>query len=1096
MSVRKSFRLLLSRLVYSLLVAILPLIVTHRVPAQVEKGTITGLVKDGSGAVINNAQVTLQNAATGLSTNTSTNSDGLYVSPPLSPGNYDVKITAPGFNGSIQHVRLEVAQRMSANAILTIGAAGETIEVQASTVQFDTDTATVSNLRTEQAVHNLPLNGRNFAELLGLGAGVVPGQSQLAGSIPYAQQRGPTAYVINGQRLTDNRFLLDGIGDNENHNGLGVVIFPPIDAVEEFREQTTNADARYGRAAGGVINLVYKSGTSHYHGEVFEFLRNSILDAKNYFDSGVKPPFRMNTFGATFGGPLFSVKNPKTFLFADYAGQRLSQGLTNVGTVPAWGPQGVGDFSLYSQAVHDPVTKATFPGNVVPLSYLSSTQSQVGQNILALYSTHGVTQNIAGATTANNFLYNPQRIDNSNAFDVKVDHQFTDNDSAFLRYSYAHDNILQPGILPTPLVGANISGPAQQPAHQAVLSETHIFSPALLNTVRFGWSRIFITAKNFDNGLNLPTQLGIPGVIVPGDEANTDGLPVMTISGATSIGDPGNAPTQIGTNNYQVNDNVTLVRGKHSIDVGVEIVRLQYNMYQTAAEHGSMAFTGTYTGLGLADLLLGAPTSGTYQYQQGTRGFRQLDLSFYAQDNYKVNDRLSVGLGIRYDNYLGWPWTEVENRMYQFDPSLSTTEVFRVGTNGISRSGVHGNNANFAPRIGFSYKAFSKTTVHAGYGLYYEAPNVTNSSGLGANSPAIDYWAFNNATYNSTAFNWVSNGFVHTRATTNALPGAPLYAADPYAKTPYAEQWHASVQQEIGTENRITIAYIGNVGVHLDGLLDINQAAPGTTATSTRRPYSYFAQIWQLQNSLVSNYNGLQITAERRAKNLDFQFSYTYSHSLDENSNNLGNIVNSYNKQDDYGNSDNNIPSRFVGSVNYSLPFTGSGILKPVINGWQVNAILAYSDGIPFSVLAGTNQLNIGDGITPRALFTGESGNGSLPTGQRRLQKWFNTADFSNVGTNWNALPNSTATAPISGRNILQGPGTKNVDFSVFKTIPLHESTSLQLRSEFFNLFNTPQFNNPNSTVGTGFGTISSAGSPTTLQRISREIQLAAKINF
>src|SRR5882757_2358812 len=368
MSVRKSPGLLRIKLVYSLLVAILPFIASHRVPAQVEKGIITGLVKDGSGAVINDAQVTLQNTATGLSTNTSTNSDGLYVSPPLSPGDYDVKITTPGFNGSMQHVRLEVAQRMSANAVLTIGAVGETIEVQASTTQFDTDTATISNLRTEQAVHNLPLNGRNFAQLLGLGAGVVPGQSQLAGSIPYAQQRGPTAYVINGQRLTDNRFLLDGIGDKENHNGLGVVVFPPIDAIEEFREQTTDADARYGRAAGGIINLVFKSGTSHYHGEVFEFLRNSALDAKNYFDSGAKPPFRMNSFGATFGGPVFQGKNPKTFFFADYAGQRLSQGLTNVTTVPAWGPQGVGDFSLYSQVVHDPVTKIPFPGNVVPSS--------------------------------------------------------------------------------------------------------------------------------------------------------------------------------------------------------------------------------------------------------------------------------------------------------------------------------------------------------------------------------------------------------------------------------------------------------------------------------------------------------------------------------------------------------------------------------------------------------------------------------------------------------------------------------------------------------------------------------------------------------
>src|SRR5438067_3463061 len=389
----------------------------------------------------------------------------------------------------------------------------------------------------------------------------------MAGFIPYAQQRGPTAYAINGQRMTDNRFLLDGIGDNENHNGLGVVIFPPIDAVEEFREQTTDADARYGRAAGGVINLVFKSGTNHFHGEVFEFLRNSALDAKNYFDSGVKPPFRMNTFGATFGGPVFPGRDPKTFFFVDYAGQRTSQGLTYVNTVPVWGPQGIGDFSLYTQTVHDPVTKSPFPGNVVPASYLASQQSQVGQSILALITSHA-SPNITGAVTANNFLYSPQRIDNGDAFDVKIDHQITDKDSAFMRYSHAYDDIFQPGLLPVPLGGATVGGPAQQPAHQAVLSETHIFSPALLNTARVGWSRIFITAQNFDKGLNLPSHLGIPGVVVPGDAAHTDGLPFLSITGVTSIGDPVNAPTQIGTNNYQINDNLTLVRGKHSIDVG------------------------------------------------------------------------------------------------------------------------------------------------------------------------------------------------------------------------------------------------------------------------------------------------------------------------------------------------------------------------------------------------------------------------------------------------------------------------------------------------------------------------------------------------
>ncbi|WP_263352749.1 TonB-dependent receptor [Acidicapsa acidisoli] len=1061
-------------------------LMTTTVSAQVEKGIITGLVRDSSGAVIHNAQVTLRNSASELTTITSTDGEGLYVSPPLDPGNYDVKIEAPGFQGVLKHVRLEVAQRISVDAALAPGAALETVQVDSTTVQFDTDTSTVSNIRTEQAVHDLPLNGRNFAELLGLGAGVVPGQSQLSGSIPYVQQRGPSSYAINGQRMTDNRFLLDGIGDNENNNGLGIIVFPPIDAVEEFREETTDADARYGRASGGVVNLVYRSGTSQYHGEVFNFFRNSALDAKNYFDTGVKPGFRMNSFGATFGGPLIHRSNPKTFFFADYAGQRTSQGLTNVDTVPAWGPLGVGDFSRYSQVVRDPITQSPFPGNVIPSAYLATQQAQVGQNVLALFSKNSVSPNLANTTTANNFLYSPQRVDNSDAFDAKVDHQFTEADGAFLRYSQSNDNILQPGILPAPLVGANTSGPAQQPAHQAVLSEAHVFSPTTLNTARFGWSRIFIGVHNFDAGLNLPTELGIPGVIVPSDLQDSDGLPVFSISGASSIGDAANSPAQIGTNNYQVDDNVTLVRGRHSIDVGAEVVRLQYNMYQTSAEHGTLSFTGNYTGLGLADLLLGAPTSGTYAYQAGTRGFRQLDLAFYVQDNYKISSRLTLNLGLRYDNFLGWPWTEVRNRMYQFDPTLSTTQVFQVGTNGISRSAVNGNNTNFEPRIGFAYKLTAKTVFHAGYGIYYAAPDVNSVSGLSINAPDINYWAFNNTAYGATGFNWLSDGFVHSAPTTNAPKGAPLYSVNPKARTPYSEQWHANLQQEIGSASRITLAYVGNVGIHLDGLLDINQATPGTTPIASRRPYPYFAQINQLQTSLISNYNSLQVTAERRTKDLSFLVSYTYSHALDENSGSPGSIVNSYNKHADYGNSDQDIPNRFVGSVNYSLPFQGSGWLRPAIQGWQLNAILSYSDGIPFSVLAGSNSLGVADSITPRAELVGP-GNGSLSPSQRTLKQWFNTAAFTNPSTQqWGN----------SGRNILEGPGTKDVDFSVFKNFTLHEAKTLQLRSEFFNLFNTPQFNNPNATVGNGFGTISSAGSPTTLQRISREIQLAAKINF
>jgi Carboxypeptidase regulatory-like domain len=299
----------------------------------VETGTITGIAHDKSGAVIAGAHVTIRNVATGLANNSVTDSQGLYVSPPLRPGDYNVEFEATGFGKLQEHVRLEVGQRVAADGTLSVGETSQTVTVEATTQLLESETSTVSNLRTEEEVKDLPLNGRNFTELLGLGAGVVPAQTQIV-SIPYTQQRGPSSYAFSGLRFQENRLLLDGIGDNENHNGLAVVIFPPIDAVQEFSEETADADARYGRGNAGTINLVFKSGTARFHGEVFEFLRNSALDAKNYFDTAAKPGFKMNEFGGTFGGPLFTRHDPKTFFFADYSGQRTRQGLTYLDTVP------------------------------------------------------------------------------------------------------------------------------------------------------------------------------------------------------------------------------------------------------------------------------------------------------------------------------------------------------------------------------------------------------------------------------------------------------------------------------------------------------------------------------------------------------------------------------------------------------------------------------------------------------------------------------------------------------------------------------------------------------------------------------------------
>jgi len=1086
-----SLRQFVKRTISSLLLGVIAVVLASSLTAQiVETGVITGVVRDNTGAIIQKAHVTVRNDGTGLTTKTATDSQGIFVSPPLNPGNYSVEIESPGFSTEVEHVRLEVGHRVSADADLKVGTAAETVEVQAAGELLETESSSVSNLRSEEQVKDLPLNGRNFAELVGLGAGAVPAQTQIA-NIPYTQQRGSTSFAFNGLRYQENRLLLDGIGDNENHNGLAVVIFPPIDAIQAFSEETTDADARYGRGNGGTINLAFKSGTDKYHGGVFEFFRNDDLNARNYFATSVKPPLRQNEYGATFGGPLFYHRpNPKTFFFADYSGQRLVQGQTDVETVPYFTLTSTGyDFSAYpAGSIKNPKTKVAYANNFIPLNdpYINAT----GANILNFYHKYA-SPNIAGKTTAANFLFNPVKTDNENAFDVKVDHKFSEPDSAFLRYSQAKDVIGQPGVLPVPLVGAVICGPATNPAYQTVLNETHIFSPTVINTARFGWSRFFVNAQNWDAGKNLPTQLGIPGVEISGDP-NSDGLPVMSFSGGASIGDAGNSPTQIGTNNYQTDDNVNLVHGKHSVDIGFEFVRLQYDMFQTAQEHGSESFGTSYTGLAWTDLLFGTPKSGSYAYGHGTRGFRQSDLAFYVQDNYKVNSRLTLNLGVRYENFLGWPWTEVNNKMYDFVPTISTTKLEQVGTNGISRSGANSNNLNFAPRAGFAYRVTNKTVFHTGYGLYYSAPNVTNSSGLSNNVPALDYWTFNNsATYgaatNGAAFNYASNGYAHTLvASVNALPAnLPVYSQDPNAKTPYSEQWHASIEQQIPYSTVLTAAYVGTRGIHLDALRDINAGSPGTTNITANRPYPFFAQINELETRQISNYDALQITAERRAHGLGFLASYTYSHSLDEGTGSPGSILNPYNIRSDYGNSDLNVPNRFVASATYLLPFKASGKLNSVVQGWQVNAILNYFDGLPFSV---GSPSGVGDGLTPRAELASGVGNGSLPSNQRTLAKWFNTSAFT-------AAP--AGQWGNSGRNILQGPGTKTIDFSFFKNTRLAEGNNLQIRAEFFNLLNTPQFNNPGATAGTSsIGIITSAGSEPTFQRIERQIQLAAKLSF
>jgi outer membrane receptor protein involved in Fe transport len=1063
--------------------------------AQVDTGTISGLVRDASGGAIPGVAVTLRDEATGLTTAIVSNQAGLFVSPPLRAGTYVVEARAKGFESAAKRVQLDVSMRLEVDFELVVGAVTSTVAVKDQADVLQTETSTLSNLRSEKAIQDLPLNSRNFAQLITLATSAMPAQSQNTGS-PITMKRGVTGVSINGTRLEENNFLLDGIVNNENHNGLGVLIFPPVDAIEEFRVESSVANAQFGRGGGGTINVTYKSGGKDYHGGLYEFVRNSAFDAKNFFDSPRLPipPFRMNQFGGFIGGRVNPrAKDPRTFFFFDYQGSRIRQAQTYVNTVPTLAMRN-GDFSAAPQRIFDPLTQSQpspgqfvrtqFPGNVIPANRIDP----VGRNILNIYPAPN-----QGTGIANNFLYNPVRATNDNDYDFKIDHRFSDQDAAWVRYSWSKSDLTEPSLLPAPAVGdgPGVPGLNDQPVKQAVVSETHIFSPTSFNEARMGFTRLNLRAFDLNYGQDVSNQLGVPGSNVPGDIL-TSGLAIFNVSGFTALGDNGFSPAILVSENYQWSDNYTVIRGKHTLKFGGEARRLRYNAFQSNTLRGTMSFGTNYTsnpaapngtGLGAADVLLGRPGSGNIAYLTGTRGFRRTELAFYAQDDYKVSSRLTLNLGLRYEDYIGWPWTEVNNRLYSFVPAQQT--VARVGTDGVpGGAGVNGDWHNFGPRVGLAWQPLTKTVFRAAYGIFYSAPQLDITRNLASNPPEFITTAFSNNQFDFAGAHPASAGF--DRPPAGTLAGASLNALDPNSRTPYTQQWNVSLQRELPSSLSLTIAYVGTKGTRLEMRPDINQPVPGTTAIATRRPYPVFQTILESQNRDSSIYHGLQVTLERRmAKGLSLLVGYTYSHAIDESSADFNAPMDTYNIRLDRGNADFNVENRMIMSWTWAIPVHAHGPINLLAGGWQLNGILSLFDGLPFSVGSATNTLNIGSGTRADRLR-----NGSLPPDQRTLSRWFDITAFAAPG------PQMFGNG---GRNILTGPGTAQADMSLFKEFYFssEQARRLEFRAECFNVSNTPQFNNPNATIGTlAAGTINGAGAPLSFQRTSREIQLALKLYF
>ena len=717
--------------------------------AQLDTGTITGTVRDSSGASVPNAQVSVRSVATDQAEELTASDQGVYVSPPLRPGQYTVTVTAQGFEKIAKRLQLDVSQRAVVDFDLKLGAVTQEVAVVDATPVLQTEAVTLSNLRSEKAIRDLPLNGRNFAQLLQLSAGVMPAQTQTTGS-PITMKRGVTGNSVNGTRLEENNYLVDGINNTENHNGLGILIFPSVDAIAEFRVESSVSDAQFGRGGGGTVNLIYKSGSKDFHGNLYEFFRNSALDAKNYFDRATDPipPYKQNQFGGTLGGPALPwTRENNTFFFLSYEGTRVRQAQTLISSVPTAAFRN-GDFSAAPQRIFDPRTQTqtgpnqfvreAFPGNRIPLNRIDP----VGRNLLNLFPLPNF-----GSGVANNFLFNPVRSITGNKFDLKIDRSFSQADAGFIRYSTSSDDLDEPSFLPAPAVGngPGVPGPAQQPVHQIVASETHIFTPSLTNEARAGWTRLNLRALNLNYGQYPTADAGVPGGNVPGDIL-TSGLSIFSISGLRDLGDNGFTPAVVVSDNLQFSDNVNFIRGNHSFKFGGDVQRRRYNAFQSDVLCGSMAFSGTYTqdpnsrtgtGLGAADALLGLPISGQIRYLTGTRGFRRTELGFYMQDVYKATQKLTVTLGLRYENFIGWPWTEVADRMYQFAPGKQ--DVVRVGTEGIPRSGVRPDNNNLSPRVGLAYRLLPKTVFRVAYGMYYSAPQWDITRNLAANPPELSF---------------------------------------------------------------------------------------------------------------------------------------------------------------------------------------------------------------------------------------------------------------------------------------------------------------------------------------------------------------------
>jgi carboxypeptidase family protein len=1045
--------------------------------AQVTTADIIGRVTDASGGVLPGATVTIENVGTRDVRTASTNATGDYVFNLLPIGTYTVKIELQGFNAVTSRAVLAAGDRARVDAKLSVGTMTENISVVAESPLVQTDTSTLSALVTEKAVQDLPVNGRNFVRLVQLVPGANEGTpNSLASGTRPDDRRQSSAISVNGALDNQNNQLIDGVDNNERAIGT-IGVKPSIDAIAEVKVQTNLYTAETGRTAGGVVNIITKSGSNIFHGSLFEFYRNDKFDSRNYF-STTKPLLHQNQYGGSLGGPL---KSNKTFFFGDYEGFGQQQGVTNLITVPTMKMRS-GDFSELTTPIYDPLAtpRTAFQGNVIPSNRLDP----IALRFMSLYPTP------TSGGLANNYGSTTIRTQDSDTADVRLDHRLDDNDSLFARYSYNNVNTFTPAACPAiadgvqPGCGGGLAFPGSNvtKAHGVQANFVRILSPSLISEIKAGYLHLTIDSLPLNYGKNLSQVFGLPGVNF--DEV-TSGLSTMTVTGFAALGDAQFIPLLQVDRTWQLNGSVTKTAGSHNVKIGTGVVFRNFTVFQSQSPVGNFTFdtrlTDNGAGVGgnaVASMLLGYPSTVARNHTLFYPYYHTNEPNAFVQDDWRATSWLTLNLGVRYDIFT--PYTEEHGNLSNLD--LTTFKVLLPGQNGVSDSAnVKTDYSNVAPRLGFSATLPASIVVRGGYGLAYFPGNYMSQSFL-KNPPYTSSYAPPTSTGASGGLPTLrlGDGLPAPVATDAVNLSGSFIAVDQDFKSTKVEQFNAIVEKEF-SGNVVSAGYVGARYAKLAvaiGNIDLAPVGPG--AIQQRR--TYYAQlpnvtsIGVFRSAFEQDYNALQLVFQRRHRSgLTLGSNYTLAHNTQTSPSPWDvNVIERF----DAG---NDVRHRYVLTANYELPFgqslTGAG--RQLLAGWQVNAIASFQTGLPYDITNSTARTNTGG--TDRPNLVGDATLDNPTVGQ-----WFNTSAFA--AQTANTL--GTNTVP---RNYLHGPNQKRLDLSFFKDVAFTATAKMQLRFEIYNLTNTPIFANPNGALGNAaFGTISSTQAGTT----PRQMQFAVKLLF